>query len=105
MVEEKKTEELTAEIERDIEDMFRFLEVLDGGMKSYTGDPENYPRPDHERYNDMVLNYERFHSDGWSNDLRFRYNRLLEKRACYEDTWVRWCEYAGLEYLKAGRKI
>ncbi len=101
MVKKKKTEELTAEIERerDIEDMFRFLEVLDRQMNSYTFDPELFPRPEHEEYNDFVLNYERFHLDGWSNDLRSRYNKLLEERASHEDIWVRRCEDAGLEYL------
>ncbi len=105
MSEVQKTEELRAEMERDIENMFRSLEVLDGSMRSYTRDPQNSLRPDYERYNHMILNYDRSRSDGWTRDLRFRYDRLLEKRACYEDKWVRWCEDVGMEYMKPGRKI
>ena len=95
-------EELTAQIRRAIENMFTFLEILDDEMRSYTLDPQSYPRPDYERHNHSILNYDRQHRDGWNQDLRFRYERLLEKRACYENIWVRWCEEAGVEYLKPG---
>jgi hypothetical protein len=100
MFEERNIEELKAEIGRDIENMLVSLEVLDGRMKSYAQDSKDYPRPDYESHNDLILNYERSHPNGWNRDLRFRYDRLLEKRACYEDTWFRWYEDAGLQYLK-----
>lgn len=105
MFEEKITDGLRVKIQRDIEYMFTSLEAIDGSMRNYTLDPKNSPRPDYERYNNLILNYERLHTDGWNRDLRCRYERLLEKRACYEDIWVRWCEDAGIEYLKPGRKI
>ncbi len=105
MFEEKSPEELRIEIARDIGNMFTSLEVLDGRMRNYTLDPKNYPRPDYERYNNLILNYEKLHPDGWNTDLRSRYERLLEKRACYEDIWVRWCEDTGVEYMKPGRQI
>ena len=100
MLDERNIEDLKAEIGRDIESMLASLEVLDGRMKSYARDAKNYPRPDYESLNDMILNYERSQPNGWNRDLTFRYDRLLEKRVCYEDTWLRWYEDAGLQYLK-----
>ena len=98
-------EDLSAKIERDIENMLTSLEVLDEQLRTYTLDPKNNPRPDYERYNDLVLNYGTSHRNGWNRDLTYRYDRLLEKRACYEDTWLRWFEDAGLQYWKSGRKL
>jgi hypothetical protein len=98
-------EESSVRIERDIENMFSSLELLDNQMRNYTLEPKEHPRPDYERYNNLVLSYERSHRDGWTRNLRFRYERLLEKRACYEDTWLRWFEDAGLQYWKSGAKL
>ena len=98
-------EKLRASIERDIENMFTSLELLDEQMKTYSLDPKNVPIPAYERYNDLVLNYDRMRRDGWNRDLKYRYERLLEKRLVYEETWIRWFEDAGLQYWKAGRKL
>jgi hypothetical protein len=98
-------EELRAKIKRDIESMFTSLDLLDDQMRNYSLNPKEHPRPDYERYNNLVLNYERLHRDGWNRDLRFRYGRLLEKRVIYEDTWQRWFEDRGLQYWKAGKEL
>ena len=102
---EMEEQEPEAKIERDIENMFRTLEALDSQMKRYTDDPKGNPRPNYERYNNWVLDYDKVHQEGWTKELRWKYERVLEKRACYEDLWVRWCEEAGVYYHKAGRKI
>jgi hypothetical protein len=98
------TEKLRARIRRDLETMLTSLDLLDDQMRNYCLNPKERPRPDYERYNNLVLNYESTHRDGWNTDLRFRYGRLLEKRACYEDTWRRWFEDAGLQYWTTGDK-
>ena len=98
-------EESSTSIERDLENMFASLELLDDQMRHYTLNPKDHPKPNYERYNSVVLAYERAHRDGWNGNLRFMYGRLLEKRACYEDTWFRWFEDAGLEYWKPGNKL
>ncbi|MDY6951611.1 MAG: hypothetical protein SWE60_08870 [Thermodesulfobacteriota bacterium] len=92
-------------IQRDLENMLASLDILDCQLRDYTRDPQNCPRPDYERYNQTVLNYENLQRDGWSNDLRYRYERVLEKRQCYEGTWMRWFEDARLQYWKAGTRL
>ncbi|MDY6838719.1 MAG: hypothetical protein SWH78_12175 [Thermodesulfobacteriota bacterium] len=98
-------EQSSVRIERDLENMLSSLELLDDQMRNYTLNPKEYPKPDYERYNSLVLAYETAHRDGWNGNLRFRYERLLEKRACYEDTWLRWFDDAGLQYWKPGKKL
>ncbi|MDY6987383.1 MAG: hypothetical protein SWQ30_04930 [Thermodesulfobacteriota bacterium] len=101
----QKLDEKRVRIKTDIENMLVSLDILDGQLRDYTRDPQNAPRPDYERYNQTVLNYENLHRDAWSNDLRYRYDRVLEKRQCYEDSWMRWFEDASLQYWKAGAKL
>jgi hypothetical protein len=92
-------------IQRDIENMLASLQILDGQLRDYTHDPDSCPQPDYERYNHTLMNYQCVHRDGWTSDLRYRYERVLEKRACYEDSWRTWFEDASLQYWKAGTKL
>ena len=100
-----ETGDVTIRMGKEIDNMFTSLEVLDTKMRGYTLDPRDFPRPDYERQSDLILNYERSRADGWNNDLRFKYDRLLEKRAVYENIWIRWCDEARIEYFKPGNKI